>query len=449
MELGPEYAGHVASLDPLKEPRTASQVLGLTLGGRYRVVEPISAGAMGAVYRAIDEQSGIEVALKQSTNPNHDQRFEVEARLLASLEHPRVVRVLDHFSAGSGQYVVMELIKGVDLGALLKQRGQPGLPVDQTIGYVREACEALQYVHAQQIVHRDVKPQNLILGERGIVLVDFGIARLMDESELQGTVGIGTPRFMAPEVFAGGRVSPRTDVFGVAATLWTLIAGRPPVYADPTKLSTVSPDVTPELERTIAAGLEMIPERRVASVSAFAKALGAPLQTGDGMSLAVSIENPDASRSLMEAIVHTAAGVFGAAAASIALIDETTGELVYQSAWGAGAREIVGVRLPPGVGIAGTVVETGVAELVPDCRSDPRFAASIAAGTGYVPYTMVIVPLQRGGRPIGALSILDRRDGRSYRDVDLDPAKLFADLALKALDVTPGSFTSLGMTGIA
>jgi Protein kinase domain/GAF domain len=418
------------------------------LRGRYRVVEPISAGAMGAVYRAIDNESDIEVALKQCTNPHHDQRFEAEARLLSALSHPRVVRIIDHFAAPTGQYLVMDLVRGIDLGVLLKQRGTPGLPVDQSIEYVRQTCEALSYVHDQQIVHRDVKPQNLILSENGVVLVDFGIARLLDEVEQQGTVGIGTPRFMAPEVFAGGNVSARTDVFSVAATLWTLIAGRPPVYADPTKLSSVAPDVTPELERTITAGLEMIPERRVASVAAFAKALGAPLRTETGVSLAVSIDDPDASRGLMEAVVHTAAGVFGAAAASICLVDETTGELVYQSAWGAGAREIVGVRLPPGTGIAGQVVSSGVAEAVPDCRTDPRFAARIAAGTGYVPYTQLVVPLQRAGRPIGALAILDRRDGRAYRNDDLEPATLFADLAVKALDVTPNSFTSLGMTSL-
>ncbi len=430
----------------MSEPRTASQVLGITFKGRYRALEPISAGAMGAVYRAVDIETGAEVALKQSTNPAHDQRFEAEARLLSSLGHPRVVRIVDHFAAPSGQYLVMELVHGIDLGQLLKQRGQPGLPVEQSIEYVRQACEALQYVHDQQIIHRDVKPQNLILGEQGVVLVDFGIARLLDEPESQGTVGIGTPRFMAPEVFAGGRVSPRTDVFGIAATLWTLIAGRTPVYADPTKLTSLSHDVTPELERTVEAGLELIPERRVASMAAFAKALGAPLRTETGQSLAVSLEDADASRSLMEAIVHTAAGVFGAAAASICLTDQTTGELVYQSAWGAGAREIVGVRLPPGTGIAGGVIATGVGEAIPDCHTDARWAARIAAGTGYVPYTMLQVPLQRGGRPIGVLSILDRRDGRSYRDDDLEPAALFANLAVKALDVTPQSFTSLGMT---
>jgi hypothetical protein len=434
------------TLEPVSEPRTASQVLGLTLNNRYRVVEPISAGAMGAVYRAVDKDTNTEVALKQSTNPQHDQRFEIEARLLASLQHPRVVRIIDHFTERSGQYLVMELVRGVELGVLLKQRGSPGLPVDQSIEYVRQACEALQYVHDQQIVHRDVKPQNLIVGENGVVLVDFGIARLLDEAELQGTVGIGTPRFMAPEVFAGGRVSPRTDVFGIAATLWTLIAGKTPVYADPNKLSDIVPDVSAELERTIGAGLELIPERRVASVSAFAKALGTQISTKSGVSLAVSIDDPDASRSLIEAVVHTAAGVFGAAAASICLIDQTTGELVYQAAWGAGAREIVGVRLPSGTGIVGSVISTGVGEAVADCRSDSRWAARIAAGTGYVPYTQVVVPLQRAGRPIGALAILDRRDGQGYREDDLEPAALFADLAVKALDVSPGSFTSLGMT---
>jgi hypothetical protein len=427
-------------------PRTASQVLGLTLNDRYHVVEPISSGAMGAVYRAVDVQTGEEVALKQSTNPHYDQRFEAEARLLASLQHPRVVRIIDHFAASSGQYLVMELVHGVDLGVLLKQRGQPGLPADQAVEYVREACEALQYVHDQQIVHRDVKPQNMILSEHGVVLVDFGIARTLDETDTSGTVGIGTPRYMAPEVFGGGRVSPRTDVFGVAATLWTLIAGRTPVYAEPTPLSTINADVTPELEHTIAAGLEMIPERRIASVAAFAKGLGAPLRTQTGVSLAISIDNPDASRSLMEAIVHTAAAVFEAAASSICLIDETTGELVYQSAWGAGAREIVGVRLPTGTGITGGVVETGVGEAIPDCRNDPRWAARIAAGTGYVPFTMLVAPLRRGDRPIGALAVLDRRDGKSYRQDEVERAALFADLAVKALEVTPGTFTSLGRT---
>ena len=253
-------------------------------------------------------------------------------------------------------------------------------------------------------------------------MVDFGIARLLDDAE-SGTVGIGTPRFMAPEVLAGGSISPRTDVFGVAATLWTLIAGRTPVYADPTKLSSLAPDVTPELERTIAAGLEMIPERRVASMAAFAKALGAPLRTETGISLAVSIDTPDASRSLMEAVVHTAAGVFGAAAASIALVDETTGELVYQSAWGAGAREIVGVRLPARHRHRRSAWSKPASPR--RCPTAAPIRASrlgIAAGTGYV-------PVHHARRPAAPSRAADRRAGdprpprRSrLRQEDLEPA---------------------------
>ena len=126
--MGQELGGVLATLDRVNEPRTASQVLGRTLRGRYRVLEPISAGAMGQVYRAIDTETDTEVALKQCTNPHHDQRFEAEARLLSSLQHPRVVRVIDHFAAPTGQYLVMDLVRGIDLGVLLKQRGQPGLP---------------------------------------------------------------------------------------------------------------------------------------------------------------------------------------------------------------------------------------------------------------------------------------------------------------------------------
>ena len=425
---------------------TAELPAGLELGGRYRVVEPISSGAMGAVYRAEDGETGTHVALKRLTDTRHQARFEIEARLLGVLRHPRVVKVENYFTDETGHYLVMQLVEGPNLKEVLERAGRPGLSLAEAIEFTLQAAAALQYVHEQQIVHRDVKPQNLILSDEGVVLVDFGIARQLDEEEEDsGTAGIGTPRFMAPEVFAGGTVSPRSDVFGLAATLWTLLTGKPPVYADPTKLTEIVPEAGPELEATIRAGLEMVPERRVASVAAFAKALGSPLITTTGESLALSVEQPDAPRALMEGIVRTAAGVFDAAACSIALIDRITGELVYQSSWGAGAHEIVGVRLPPGTGIAGAAVESGHAEAV-DTRNDPRFATRIAEGTGYVPYTMLVAPLIRGDEPIGVLSLLDRRDGGLYGQADSARAMLFAELAVTALDVAPSAFTSLGET---
>lgn len=415
-------------------PRRSS-ILGTTLDGRYRVIDVIARGAMGAVWRAIDEQTGREVALKQLLDVEHARRFEAEARLLARLSHPRVVRILAHFSEASGQYLVMALVPGADLAERLIRVGRPGLPVEEAIGYITQTCEALQYVHDQQIVHRDIKPQNLIVSERGIVLVDFGIARTIDERELSGTVGIGTPRFMAPEVLHHGTVSARTDVFGVAATLWTLLTGRPPVFGDLTPLRELVPALDPELERVIRAGLDPAPGRRFASVRAFAEALGAQVSLGDGQSLALSIGD---GASFMEQLVRVAAGVFDAAASSVCLVDDATGELVYHSAWGAGADDIVGVRLPGGTGITGGVVARGTGEVIADCRSDTRFAAAVARGTGYVPYTMLVVPLLRGPRAIGALSLLDRRDGEPYQVEQIGRAALFAELAVSALRAVPG-----------
>ena len=413
--------------------------------GRYRIEGPISAGAMGAVYRAHNIVTGTDVAIKRMLDTSHAARFEIEARLLSQLKHPRVVEVLDHFQDSTGvNYIVMELIHVSDLGSVLEERGDPGLPVDEVLEWSRQTCEALQYVHEQQIVHRDVKPQNLISGGEGVVLVDFGVATQLDAADT-GTVGVGTPRFMAPEVFAGGAVSARSDVFSLGATIWNLLTGSPPVYADDTKLSEAIPGVTPELEQTLRRSLEIIPERRIASVQAFAAALGAPLHTSEGMSLAQSDDEGDASATLMEAVVRTAAGIFEAAAASIALVDQATGELVYQAAWGSGAREIVGVRLPPGVGISGAVVASGEGDAVPECRKDPRFAAQIAAGTGYVPHTMLVVPLKRNGATLGVLSILDRRDGSPYTPADIMRGDLFAELAVTALAVGPGAFQPSGV----
>jgi putative methionine-R-sulfoxide reductase with GAF domain len=399
---------------------------------------------MGAVYRALDRETGTEVAVKRLLDVRHAARFEIEARLLASLSHPRVVKVLDHSSDDQGLYIVMDLVHGVDLGATLKRSGDPGLTLGDSIEYVRHGCEALSYVHSQQIVHRDVKPQNMILSEDGVILVDFGVARALGAEEDQGTIAVGTPRFMAPEVFAGGTVSAASDIFSLAATLWTLLVGTPPRYGDVMKLDKLAPGLPPELQTALAGGLEMLPEQRIQSAVGFAEAVGVPLTGDRGHSLAQSLGRPTTRRRVMEAIVRTAAGMFEAAACSIALTDPKNGELVYEAAWGAGASEVVGMRLPTGVGIAGAVVASGDGVFVPECRKDPRFARQVAAGTGYVPYTMVVAPLVREGKTIGVLSVLDRRDGGPYLREDLGKVALFADLAVVALDLDSFPLSSSG-----
>jgi GAF domain-containing protein len=127
--------------------------------------------------------------------------------------------------------------------------------------------------------------------------------------------------------------------------------------------------------------------------------------------------------------------VFEAGAASLALLDPFTGELVYEAAWGPSAAEVLGMRIGRGVGLAGAVAANGVGEAVPDCHSDGRFAAAVAEGTGYVPSTMLIVPLRRAGSTVGVLQVLDRRDGEGYGPDDVERATAFADLALIAVDL--------------
>jgi hypothetical protein len=236
---------------------------------------------------------------------------------------------------------------------------------------------------------------------------------------------------MAPEVIVGEEVSPRNDVYGLAATVWALLTGRPPSYDDPTRLAETVADLPEGLEETLRAALAIRPERRLASMEAIAAGLGTPLGPGEGRSLAVTAAT--APSGLLERIVQTTAGMFEAAAASIALVDRATSELVYEAAWGAGADEVVGVRLERGQGLAGSVAESGEGLAISDCRSDARFAAAMAEKTGYVPHTMLVTPLARDGGVIGALSVLDRRDGGSYGPGDLPKARMFAELAVAAL----------------
>jgi hypothetical protein len=239
---------------------------------------------------------------------------------------------------------------------------------------------------------------------------------------------LGTPRFAAPEVLAGATASPRSDVYSLAATLWALITGKPPQFLERGRL----PEVSRDLEGALAAALEPDPHLRLQSAEAFARALGEGVRADRGASLSVSVARPSAARSVLETIVRSAAGMFGAAAASIAFLD--AGDLVYEAAWGAGAEEIVGVRLPPEGGIAAHVAASGRPEAIPSCRDDSRFAASLAERTGYVPYTMLVLPLGTG-RPFGVLQILDRLDGEPFGTVDLDRGVALSELTLTALDM--------------
>ncbi len=208
---------------------------GLVIGERFEIQEKVGSGGMGTVYRALDIQRGVFVALKLARGQADLERFLREATALASVSHPRVVRYVAHGVLDGAMYLAMEWLAGEDLSARL-ERGR--LDVDQALVVGRAAADALAALHERGLVHRDVKPSNLFLegGKlEGLKLLDFGIARSMRERVHLTQTGqaLGTPSYMAPEQARGDeRIDARADVFALGCVLFECLTGRPPFTGD-------------------------------------------------------------------------------------------------------------------------------------------------------------------------------------------------------------------------
>src|SRR2546427_10271577 len=207
------------------------------LQGRYRVVRLLGQGGMGAVYEAVDERLDTTVALKETLFVEEKLRkqFEREARLLARLHHPALPRVSDHFAEGEGAFLVMQFITGDDLAEMITLRRGP-FPQEQVLLWADQLLDALDYLHTQdpQIIHRDIKPQNLKLSSRGqIILLDFGLAKGQAGGVSVVTTSASifgyTPNYAPLEQIQGLGTDPRSDIYALAATLFHLITNiKPP-----------------------------------------------------------------------------------------------------------------------------------------------------------------------------------------------------------------------------
>lgn len=204
------------------------------VAGRYTLQQQIGHGAHGAVWAAYDEVLGRTVALKRlgtTTGLGDDAvRAEREARLAAQLGHPNVVAVYDLVTGDGGTWLVMEKVDGQPLSAVVREAP---LSPDDAARVLAPVADALTQAHALGIVHRDVKPSNILAGPDGAKLTDFGIARGSDDATLTQTgLVTGSPAYLAPEVAVGGQATPASDVWSLGATLVHLLTGRPPYHRD-------------------------------------------------------------------------------------------------------------------------------------------------------------------------------------------------------------------------
>jgi Tol biopolymer transport system component len=252
---------------------------------RYRIIGIIGKGGMGAVYRGEDAVLLVPVAIKENLNPLPQavKQFKREALLLASLRHPNLPRVTDHFIEGALQYLIMDYVPGDDLKAILEQQG--AIPESQVMSWCGEICDALTYLHTQHppVTHRDVKPANIKITPEGKpVLVDFGIAKASETGSVTTTGARSlTPGFAPPEQYGSSPTDSRTDQYSLAATLYNLLTGQiPPDSLDRTlgqstlkPLRELNPNINPVVDRAILKAMSLSPSDRFFSVKDFLAAL--------------------------------------------------------------------------------------------------------------------------------------------------------------------------------
>jgi tRNA A-37 threonylcarbamoyl transferase component Bud32 len=261
--------------------------------GPYDLTRKLGQGGMGAVYvgvhRTLQTPRAIKVLLPHEVDEAVVERFVREGVISASLRHPNIVEIFDVGEEDESHFLVMELIEGESLLQLLRHTG--ALPLERAVVLLRQIADALDYAHARGVVHRDIKPSNVIVGLNDeVTLIDFGIARALDESRLTRVgVVVGTFEYMAPEVVTEGGGSPGADRYALGIVAYQMLTGRVPftgesahsimyrqVHDPPPPPTQFRPDLPGPAEDALLRQLAKVPDERFPSAQAFVDALGAP-----------------------------------------------------------------------------------------------------------------------------------------------------------------------------
>lgn len=274
-------------------------VAGSLLSDRYRIDGRLATGGMGSVYVATDERLGREVAIKLlkeelADDPRFVERFRREARAAGALTHPNVANVYDFAQHEGHYYIVMELVRGHDLSRVLREGGPLGAARSALI--TAQIASALHHAHSAGVVHRDIKPPNVIVGDDDRVKVtDFGIARAIGDSTLTATGSVlGTAHYISPEQASGAEVGPATDIYSLGIVLYEMLTGSLPftgdsaiavamrhVSDDVPPPSELNPEVPRALDEVVATATAKDPDRRFADAATMAAAVDAAA-SGDG-----------------------------------------------------------------------------------------------------------------------------------------------------------------------
>ncbi len=262
--------------------------------GRYRLGDRLGSGGMSTVVLAMDERLERNVAIKLLAEHLADDeqfviRFRREALSAARLVHPNIVQVYDFGTdeKSGRQYIVMEYVEGSSGAEILREQGV--LPVQEALGILAQACRGLDYAHRSGVLHRDVKPGNLLRSKDGVVkLADFGIAKLPSEESSITQVGsvLGTAAYLAPEQAAGQESTARSDIYSLGVVAYQFLSGRLPYEAQsitelvlkqqreaPPLLDQLNPDISPELAAAVDRALELEPQARYATAEEMRTAL--------------------------------------------------------------------------------------------------------------------------------------------------------------------------------